>query len=118
AQERRGRARRALAARGLTEAVTYSFLKGAQAELFGTPPRGLHLTNPISADLDVMRPSLLPNLIAAAGRNAARGLADVALFEVGPQYKDETPAGQGIAASGIRAGRAVPRNWAEPARTV
>ncbi len=116
AQERRGRARRALAARGLTEAVTYSFLKGAQAELFGTPPRSLHLTNPISADLDVMRPSLLANLIAAAGRNAARGIFDVALFEVGPQYKDETPTGQSTAATGIRTGRAIPRNWAEPAR--
>lgn len=116
AQERRGRARRALAARGLTEAVTYSFLKGAQAELFGTPPRSLHLTNPISADLDVMRPSLLANLIAAAGRNAARGSFDVALFEVGPQYKDETPTGQSTAATGIRTGRAIPRNWAEPAR--
>lgn len=118
AQERRGRARRALAARGLTEAVTYSFLKGSQAELFGTPPRSLRLTNPISADLDVMRPSLLPNLIAAAGRNAARGIFDIALFEVGPQYKDETPAGQSILATGIRTGCAIPRNWAEPARDV
>lgn len=118
AQERRGRARRALAARGLTEAVTYSFLKGEQAELFGEIKQSLRLTNPISADLDVMRPSLLPNLIAAAGRNAARGSHDVALFEVGPQYKDETPQGQAICATGIRAGSAIPRNWSEKARDV
>jgi len=118
AQERRGRARRALVARGLTEAVTYSFIKGDQAELFGGGAKSLHLTNPISADLDVMRPSLLPNLIAAAGRNAARGFSDIALFEVGPQYKDETPQGQAICASGIRTGQAIQRNWSEPARNV
>jgi phenylalanyl-tRNA synthetase beta chain len=118
AQERRARARRALVARGITEAVTYSFLKGSQAELFGATKQSLHLVNPISADLDVMRPSLLPNLIAAAGRNAARGIFDVALFEVGPQYKDETPQGQAICATGIRTANATPRNWAEPARKV
>jgi len=118
AQERRGRARRALVARGLTEAVTYSFIKGDQAELFGGGAKSLYLTNPISADLDVMRPSLLPNLIAAAGRNAARGFSDIALFEVGPQYKDETPQGQAICASGIRTGQAIQRNWSEPARNV
>ncbi len=118
AQERRGRARRALVARGLTEAVTYSFIKGDQATLFGGGAKALHLTNPISADLDVMRPSLLPNLIAAAGRNAARGISDVALFEVGPQYKDETPQGQAIAATGIRTGQAITRNWSDPARKV
>ena len=117
-QERRGRARRALVARGLTEAVTYSFLKGSQADLFGATKQSLHLVNPISADLDVMRPSLLPNLIAAAGRNAARGIFDIALFEVGPQYKDETPQGQTIAATGIRVGSAIPRNWSAPARKV
>jgi phenylalanyl-tRNA synthetase beta chain len=118
AQERRGRARRALVARGLTEAVTYSFLKGSQAELFGASAKSLRLVNPISADLDVMRPSLLPNLIAAAGRNAARGISDIALFEVGPQYKDETSQGQAIVATGIRTGSATPRNWSDPARKV
>ena len=118
AQERRTRARRVLAARGMVEAVTFSFLPAAQAALFGQPPESLRLLNPISADLDVMRPSLLPNLIAAAGRNAARGIVDAALFEVGPQYRDETPAGQAIAASGIRCGNAVPRGWSGAARRV
>ena len=65
-----------------------------------------------------MRPSILPNLIDAARRNEARGLADPALFEVGPQYKDATPAGQRMVAAGIRHNMAVPRNWAGPARTV
>ena len=54
----------------------------------------LRLLNSIASELDTMRPSILPNLIDAAKRNEARGLGDPALFEVGPQYKDATPAGQ------------------------
>jgi phenylalanyl-tRNA synthetase beta chain len=78
----------------------------------------LRLLNSIAAELDTMRPSILPNLIDAARRNEARGLADPALFEVGPQYKDATPTGQRMVAAGIRHKMAVPRNWAGPARTV
>jgi phenylalanyl-tRNA synthetase beta chain len=65
-----------------------------------------------------MRPSALPNLIAAAGRNADRGFADVGLFEVGPQYADDTPAGQAIVAAGIRSGGTGARHWAAERRTV
>ncbi len=118
AQERRAQARRALAARGLTEAVTFSFLPKAQAEIFGGVPDSIHLVNPISADLDVMRSSILPNLITAAGRNADRGISDVALFEVGPQYAGVNPTDQVIVAAGIRAGNAGSRNWAEQLRAV
>ncbi|MFP6736831.1 MAG: phenylalanine--tRNA ligase subunit beta [Rhodospirillales bacterium] len=115
-QERRGQARRALAARGLIEAVTYSFLPSDHARLFGGAPDAVRLVNPISSDLDVMRPSILPNLIAAAGRNAARGYADIALFEVGPQFAGENPDDQSINAAGVRAGNAVPRGWSMPMR--
>ena len=111
-------ARRALAARGLTEAVTWSFLPLKQAERFGGGGADLRLLNSIAAELDTMRPSVLPNLIDAARRNEARGLADPALFEVGPQYKDATPTGQRMMAAGVRHNMAVPRNWAGPARTV
>jgi phenylalanyl-tRNA synthetase beta chain len=76
------------------------------------------LANPIAADLDVMRPSVLPNLVIAAGRNQARGFADVALFEVGPQYADDTPEGQSLMATGIRVGQARPRHWAVHSRAV
>ena len=117
-QRRRAMARRLLAARGLVEAVTYSFLSGPEAELFGGVPESLKLINPISADMDVMRPSLLPNLIAAAGRNAARGTADAQLFEIGPQYSGDTPEEQHITAAGIRTGATGERNWAEPPRPV
>jgi phenylalanyl-tRNA synthetase beta chain len=111
-------ARRALAARGMNEAVTWSFLPLKQAERFGGGGADLRLLNSIAAELDTMRPSLLPNLIDAARRNEARGLADPALFEVGPQYKDATPKGQRTVATGLRHNMAVPRNWAGPARTV
>jgi phenylalanyl-tRNA synthetase beta chain len=117
-QRRVPQARRALAARGLNEAVTWSFLPRRKAERFGGGQPDLQLLNSIDATLDTMRPSILPNLIDAASRNEARGLADPALFEVGPQYKDATPQGQRMVASGIRHHSAVPRNWAGPARTV
>ncbi|MBS0519559.1 MAG: phenylalanine--tRNA ligase subunit beta [Proteobacteria bacterium] len=111
-------ARRALAARGMNEAVTWSFLPFKQAERFGGGGADLRLLNSIAAELDTMRPSVLPNLIDAAARNEARGLHDPALFEVGPQYKDATPAGQLRVAAGVRHNMAVPRNWAGPARPV
>ncbi|MBV8120998.1 MAG: phenylalanine--tRNA ligase subunit beta [Alphaproteobacteria bacterium] len=110
--------RRALAARGLTEAVTFSFISEREAELFGGVQPGLRLVNPISADLDVMRSSLLPGLIAAVRRNADRGYPDVALFEVGPLYRDDTPEGQILAAAGVRAGQSGPKHWRIPSGPV
>jgi phenylalanyl-tRNA synthetase beta chain len=110
-QRRVAAARTALAWRGMNEAVTYSFLAKAQAALFGGVPEALHLANPISSDLDVMRPSILPNLAAAAARNADRGLGDAALFEVGPQYRDDTPEGEDLVAAALRAGQSGPRHW-------
>ncbi|MSP67906.1 MAG: phenylalanine--tRNA ligase subunit beta [Alphaproteobacteria bacterium] len=111
AQRRVRFARRALAARGMVEAVTFSFLAPEQAALFGGDQPELRLANAISAELSVMRPSLLPNLLAAAGRNADRGYPDLALFEVGPQYRDDTPAGQQTVAGALRHGLAAPRHW-------
>ncbi len=117
-QRRRALARRVLAARGLVEAVTYSFMPSAQAQAFGAVPETLRLVNPISSDLDVMRVSILPNLIAALKRNADRGFGSGALFEVGPQYAGDDPEEQSIVAAGVRSGRMHPRHWAELARPV
>jgi phenylalanyl-tRNA synthetase beta chain len=76
--------RRTAAARGLDEAVTWSFISDQEAEIFGGGE--WKLANPISEEMKVMRPSLLPGLIAAARRNADRGAASIRLFEVGRRY--------------------------------
>jgi phenylalanyl-tRNA synthetase beta chain len=117
-QRREGFARRTLAGRGMMEAVTWSFMHEDQAGLFGGVSDALRLDNPISADLSVMRPSMLPNLLAAAGRNADRGYGDVGLFEVGPTWRDDTPAGEDILAAGLRTGRSGPRHWTQAPRPV
>jgi phenylalanyl-tRNA synthetase beta chain len=103
-------ARRALAAMGYAEAVTWSFTKQSTAALFGGGADALRVENPIAADLDCMRPSALPNLIEAAARNAARGHADAALFEIGPIYLDDSPTGQRTVVAGLVAPRAA-RHW-------
>ncbi len=118
AQRRAARARRSLASRGLVEAVTNSFMKGDHAALFGGVPEAIRLDNPISTDLDTMRPSILPNLVAAAGRNADRGFPDLALFEVGPQFAGDAPEEQALVAAGVRAGNSGPRHWSDPPRPV
>lgn len=117
-QSRRGTTRRTLAARGMVEAVTLSFMPSDQAELFGGVAESVRLINPISSDLDVMRPSILPNLIDAARRNLDRGAGDAALFEVGPQFAGDCSDDEMIVAAGIRSGRTGPRDWAQPPRAV
>jgi phenylalanyl-tRNA synthetase beta chain len=107
AQRRVRRARRELAARGMVEAITWSFIAEAAARRFGGGSPALELANPISSELTSMRPSLLPGLLAAGVRNRHRGFNDVALFEVGQIYRDDTPAGQVVAAAGVRLGNAV-----------
>ena len=105
-------ARRALAAMGYAEAVTWSFTSRATAALFGGGDERLHLENPIASELDCMRPSALPNLIQAAARNAARGHADVALFEIGPIYLGDGPKDQRTVITGLIAPHAA-RHWAQ-----
>jgi phenylalanyl-tRNA synthetase beta chain len=109
---RRGElARAALASRGMNEAVTFSFMSSRHAGQFGGQIPDLHLANPISSELDVMRPVALANLVEAGARNADRGFPDVALFEVGPQYVSAAPDGQETVAAGMRAGHTAPRHW-------
>src|ERR1700761_6182765 len=119
AQRRVFWAKRLLASRGLEEAVTWSFIDKKIATLFGAAD-SLELVNPISADLSVMRPSILPNLIAAASRNAARGYPDAALFEVGPVFFEpgKDGAGQATIATGIRTGQSRTRHWTGKAKAV
>lgn len=115
-------AKRALAVRGMMEAVTWSFIPAKHAELFGSGQKHLKLANPIAADMSDMRPSLLPGLVAAAQRNADRGFGDVALFEVSGTYEGDTPETQRRVAAGVRRGTAKldgsGRHWAGNAQGV
>jgi phenylalanyl-tRNA synthetase beta chain len=117
-QSRTRKAKRALAARGLVEAVTWSFVAKPQAELFGGGKAELALANPIAAELSDMRPSLVPGLLAAAQRNADRGLADAATFEVGQVFRGDSPEDQLTAAAGVRRAMAkasgIGRHWSSP----
>ncbi len=106
------KARSALAARGLFECVTWSFMKHDIAALFGSNDNaGLALTNPISSELSQMRPSILPNLIEAAQKNADRGYNNTALFEVGPAFQSVKPDGQKTVAAGVRYAAQGSRHW-------
>jgi phenylalanyl-tRNA synthetase beta chain len=118
AQRRRFLAARTLAARGLCEAVTWSFVSERQARLFGGGGERTRLANPISSELSDMRPSLLANLIAAAARNMARGFDDLALFEVGQVYAGDRPQDERLHVSGIRRGMNGPRHWTGERRAV
>jgi len=114
-QARTRKAKRALAARNLIEAVTWSFVAKAHAELFGGGRPELSLASPIAADLSDMRPSLIPGLVAAAQKNADRGFPDVGLFEVGQIFRGDQPADQFTAAAVVRRALAKPsgigRHW-------
>jgi phenylalanyl-tRNA synthetase beta chain len=103
-QVRTRKAKRALAARGMLESVTWSFVSRPQAELFGGGSPELALANPIAENLSDMRPSLLPGLLSAAQRNADRGFSNVALFEVGQVFRGDRPEDQLTAASAVRRG--------------
>ncbi|MER9441200.1 phenylalanine--tRNA ligase subunit beta [Mesorhizobium sp. M0340] len=115
-------AKRALAVRGMMEAVTWSFIPAKHAELFGGGQQALKLANPIAADMSDMRPSLLPGLIAAAQRNADKGIGDVALFEVSGTYEGDGADQQRRIAAGVRRGTAKlegsGRHWAGNAGAV
>ncbi len=109
-QRREGQARRRIAALGYNEAVTYSFIDRAAAELFGGGGEAVRLENPISSEMSHLRPDLLPGLLAAATRNQSRGFADLALFEIGQVFPGGEPGEQALVAAGLRVGATAPRN--------
>ncbi|MEY3080887.1 MAG: hypothetical protein RJA94_872 [Pseudomonadota bacterium] len=117
-QKRMLGARRALASRGFNEAITWAFLPEEHAKLFGGGQPELKLANPISSELSDMRPSLLANLIAAAGRNMDRGFTDMMLSEVGHAYAGDRPQDETLRAAGIRRGAFTGRNVQGGARAV
>ena len=109
-QKRAATARRALAAMGYAEAVTWSFMPRGLAQRFGGGDERLVLDNPIAAELDCMRPSVLPNLLQAVARNAARGFPDAALFEAGPIYLGAQAEDQRTVVAAVLSAEG-PRRW-------
>src|SRR5476649_2450484 len=112
AQRRTRTARRALAVRGFNETVSFSFIARDQAKLFGGGDDTRQLSNPIASDLDALRPSLLPSLLAAAARNAARGFSELNLFEIGAAFQSGMPGAQTANAAGLIMGVGA-RDWSK-----
>ena len=110
AQRRTRTARRALAVRGFNECVSFSFIARDQSALFGGGDDARQLSNPIASDLDALRPAILPSLLASAARNAARGFANLQLFEIGAAFDTGMPGAQKTVAGAIRTGNAE-RHW-------
>jgi len=108
--------RRMLAARGLNEVISWSFMSSSIAKQIAPINEALLLTNPIVQDFDYMRPSIIPNLISCVKKNAARGFTDLALFEIGPVFNDVTPNGQKKVIAGIRTGMYTGRSIYNDAR--
>lgn len=109
-QQRARRGRRAMAALGYNECVTYSFIDAEAAALFGASDPGLELENPISSEMSHLRPHLLPGLLRAAARNQARGFFDLALFELGPVFTGGEPGQQSDHLTGLLVGASAPRD--------
>ena len=105
-----------MAARGLNQVITWSFMDSKLARYFDS--KGIKIANPIASDLDEMRPSLVPNFLSAVKRNQDRGIKDVQLFEVGPEFYSLVPKEQRMVACGVRAGNFTPRHFLENVRSV
>jgi phenylalanyl-tRNA synthetase beta chain len=118
-QKRLADLRRLCAMRGLSEAMTWSFLSERAHEVFSyRDKKTARLANAISIDLSIMRHAQLPNLLDAAKRNADRKLENAALFEVGSVFFGTAPDQQPVVLSGLRCGQKSPSTWQEKARTV
>ena len=108
--------KRCLALKGLNETVTWSFISRQSAKLFGFKDKLLEITNPISSDLDIMRPSIIPNLLQAISNNIAKGEKQICLFELGPIFsaswnsEGKIPNIQEVGLAGVRYGKKT-KHW-------
>ncbi|NNE88524.1 MAG: phenylalanine--tRNA ligase subunit beta, partial [Silicimonas sp.] len=117
-QKREQTARRTAAALGYNECVTYSFIDEGSATLFGVDMEANRVANPISSEMTHMRPDLLPGLLQAAARNQARGVSDMALFEVGAAFNGGEPGEQYLQVTGLLIGRTGPKDVHGASRAV
>lgn len=111
AQQRVVTVKHELANRGMLETVTWSFTDSKTAKDFRRSEEAILLYNPITAELDEMRPSILPNLLIAVKNNIARGYSNLALFEAGPEFYGRNPGEQYTAAGGVRCGMTSAKSW-------
>ena len=107
--------KRCLVQRGITETVTWSFMSKKFAKLFDFNDQLLEIQNPISNDLDIMRPSIIPNLLQAVLKNIDNGEKNICLFELGPTFDFKDKDIQQIALSGIRYGKNI-KHWLKKER--
>lgn len=116
-QARESMLRRVAARRGLHETYSWGFCSEEQAATWGGTNDALKLLNPISSELSVMRPRLMPHLVEAVRANLARGISDIAIFELGAIFIDTTPQGQKTTLAGVRVGLRNGLHWAGSAQT-
>ena len=109
-QTRERTARRTIVALGYNECVTYSFIDGPAARLFGGGTDAVRVENPISSEMSHLRPDLLPGLLRAAARNQARGFMDLSLAEIGPVFTGGEPGDQHLQATGLLVGASALRD--------
>ena len=112
------KSKRIIASRGYFEVVTWSFMSSKFVKYFNQYENILKLDNPISSDLDVMRPSIIPNLLESVTKNQARLFHNAGTFEIGPQYENYGDKGQHMMASGIKYGSFNSSNWNDEDRDV
>ena len=109
-------AQRSVAAKGYTEAITWSFTDSNIDNLFSDLSNEIKLSNPISSDLDVLRSSLYSNLITSAKKNIHRNFEDLMLFEIGPVFRGSKPGEQAKMIGAIKTGKHSRKNWLEKER--
>lgn len=97
-----------LTSRGLTEVYTFSFMN-SKKELESTEP--IRIINPITSDLDVMRKSIIPNLLDGIRSNLSRSIMSSHLFEMGPVFYGSKPTEQNLYVSGVRQGFSITKDW-------
>ena len=112
------KSKRSIASRGYYEMATWSFMSSKFAKFFNQYENLVKIDNPINSDMDVMRPSIIPNLISSIKKNQARYINNASIFEVGPQYEDYTINGQHIMATGIKYGVENQNSWNETNKNV
>jgi len=107
---------RAVASKGYTEAITWSFTDSKVDNLFSEAKDEIRLSNPISSDLDVLRSSLYSNLLIGAKKNIHRNFEDLMMFEIGPVFHEKEPGRQSTMIGAIKTGKYSRKNWIEKER--